>query len=92
MAASRRSPNSRRSAALRVGHVCGLASVIGPAVAPFNAFLIAQGIETLSLRVERHVANAQKVAEWLAAHDQVRSVSYAGLPDHPSYERARRYL
>ncbi|MGC5584403.1 bifunctional o-acetylhomoserine/o-acetylserine sulfhydrylase [Ornithinimicrobium sp. W1665] len=65
---------------------------LGPAVAPFNAFLIAQGVETLSLRVERHVANAGRVAEWLAGHDQVEQVHYAGLPDHPSHELAQRYL
>lgn len=65
---------------------------LGPAAAPFNAFLIAQGLETLSLRVERHVANAQRVAEWLLTHEQVESVSYAGLPDHPSHARAGRYL
>ena len=65
---------------------------LGPAVAPFNAFLIAQGIETLSLRLERHVANAQQVAEWLDAHPQVGTVHYAGLPQHPSYEKAQKYL
>ncbi len=64
---------------------------LGPAVAPFNAFLIAQGLETLSLRVERHVANAQRVAEWLEARDEVASVAYAGLPSSPWYERARNY-
>ena len=53
---------------------------LGSAVAPFNAFLIAQGLETLSLRVERHVANAQRVAEFLSGHDGVVSVNYAGLP------------
>jgi O-acetylhomoserine (thiol)-lyase len=65
---------------------------LGPAAAPFNAFLIAQGLETLSLRVERHVQNAQAVAQWLLEHEQVESVSYAGLPGHPSHERAQRYL
>ncbi|MGO0577822.1 bifunctional o-acetylhomoserine/o-acetylserine sulfhydrylase [Ornithinimicrobium panacihumi] len=65
---------------------------LGPAVAPFNAFLIAQGIETLSLRLDRHVENAQKVAEWLAGHEQVETVHYAGLPSHPSHERAKKYL
>ncbi|PZU46318.1 MAG: bifunctional o-acetylhomoserine/o-acetylserine sulfhydrylase [Arsenicicoccus sp.] len=65
---------------------------LGPAASPFNAFLIAQGLETLSLRIERHVANAQRVAEWLEAHEQVTSVAYAGLPSHASYERARTYL
>jgi O-acetylhomoserine (thiol)-lyase len=65
---------------------------LGPAISPFNAFLLAQGIETLSLRVERHVANAKRVANWLRDHEQVVSVNYAGLPDHPSYERAQKYL
>ena len=65
---------------------------LGPAVAPFNAFLIGQGVETLSLRLERHVANARQVATWLAGHDQVERVHYAGLPDHPSHELAQRYL
>ncbi|MDA8436292.1 MAG: bifunctional o-acetylhomoserine/o-acetylserine sulfhydrylase [Actinomycetales bacterium] len=64
---------------------------LGPAVAPFNAFLIAQGLETLSLRIERHVQNAQRVAEWLEARDEVESVRYAGLPSSPWFERGRRY-
>ncbi|MDD7836586.1 bifunctional o-acetylhomoserine/o-acetylserine sulfhydrylase [Paenarthrobacter sp. AB444] len=64
---------------------------LGSAVAPFNAFLIAQGLETLSLRVERHVANATKVAQWLEAHDDVESVAYAGLPSSPWYERGQKY-
>ncbi|HET7901054.1 MAG TPA: bifunctional o-acetylhomoserine/o-acetylserine sulfhydrylase [Candidatus Nanopelagicales bacterium] len=64
---------------------------LGSAVAPFNAFLIAQGIETLSLRVERHVANAQKVAEFLEARDEVESVNYAGLPSSPWFERGTKY-
>ncbi len=64
---------------------------LGSAISPFNAFLIAQGIETLSLRIERHVANAQRVAEWLEARDDVRTVHYAGLPSSPWYERARKY-
>jgi O-acetylhomoserine (thiol)-lyase len=63
----------------------------GPAVAPFNAFLVAQGLETLSLRIERHVSNAQAIAEWLEKHDQVESVSYAGLPSSPWYERGKKY-
>jgi O-acetylhomoserine (thiol)-lyase len=64
---------------------------LGPAISPFNAFLISQGLETLSLRMERHVANAQVVAEWLERHPDVESVRYAGLPSSPWYERARRY-
>lgn len=62
---------------------------LGSAAAPFNAFLIAQGIETLSLRMERHVSNAQKVAEFLAGHKGVVSVNYAGLPSSPWYDRGR---
>ena len=63
---------------------------LGSAAAPFNAFLIAQGLETLSLRVERHVANAQKVAEYLAGHEDVVSVNYAGLPTSPWYELGKK--
>ncbi len=62
---------------------------LGSAAAPFNAFLIAQGLETLSLRIERHVANAQRVAEFLAGHPDVVSVNYAGLPTSPWYQRGR---
>ncbi len=64
---------------------------LGSSISPFNAFLIAQGIETLSLRIERHVANAQRVAEWLEARDDVGSVHYAGLPSSPWHERAQKY-
>jgi O-acetylhomoserine (thiol)-lyase len=65
---------------------------LGSAISPFNAFLIAQGIETLSLRIERHVANAQKVAEWLEARDEVTAVHYAGLPSSPWYALAQKYV
>jgi O-acetylhomoserine (thiol)-lyase len=64
---------------------------LGPAVSPFNAFLFAQGLETLSLRVARHVATAQRVAEWLEQRDEVERVQYAGLPSSPWHEQARRY-
>jgi O-acetylhomoserine (thiol)-lyase len=64
---------------------------IGAAASPFNAFLIAQGIETLSLRVQRHTDNALAVAEWLEARDEVLSVNYAGLPSSPWYERGKKY-
>jgi O-acetylhomoserine (thiol)-lyase len=64
---------------------------LGAAASPFNAFLFAQGFETLSLRVDRHVENAQRVAEWLEARDEVVSVSYAGLPSSPWYELGRKY-
>ncbi|HVD28065.1 MAG TPA: PLP-dependent transferase, partial [Mycobacteriales bacterium] len=64
---------------------------IGAAISPFNAFLILQGIETLSLRMERHFANAQNVAEYLDARDDVLSVAYAGLPSSPYHELALKY-
>ncbi|MBR6458624.1 MAG: aminotransferase class I/II-fold pyridoxal phosphate-dependent enzyme [Actinomycetaceae bacterium] len=64
----------------------------GAAISPFNAFLIEQGIETLSLRVQRHLDNTQKVAEFLAEQsDVVEKVTYSGLPSSPYYERAQKY-
>ncbi|OAI88288.1 bifunctional O-acetylhomoserine aminocarboxypropyltransferase/cysteine synthase [Pseudomonas putida] len=63
----------------------------GAALSPFNAFLILQGLETLALRMERHTENALKVARYLQTHEQVAWVKYAGLPDHPEHELARRY-
>jgi O-acetylhomoserine (thiol)-lyase len=64
---------------------------LGPAISPFNVFLLAQGLETLSLRLERHVENAQRVAEWLEARDEVGVVHYAGLESSPWNDAARRY-
>jgi O-acetylhomoserine (thiol)-lyase len=64
----------------------------GPALSPFNAFLFLNGLETLSLRVERHCANALALAQWLARHPRVEWVSYPGLGDHPSHALAQRYL
>ncbi len=64
---------------------------LGMAISPFNAFLILQGLETLSLRMDRHWENAQKVGEYLAAHQQVTSVSYAGLESSPWHDRTRVY-
>ncbi|MBB5633950.1 O-acetylhomoserine (thiol)-lyase [Cryobacterium mesophilum] len=64
---------------------------LGSAIAPASAWQLIQGIETLSLRVERHVQNAQAVAEWLEAHPDVASVSYAGLPSSPWFERGKDY-
>jgi O-acetylhomoserine (thiol)-lyase len=64
---------------------------LGAAISPFNAFLLIQGIETLSLRMDRHVANAQAVAEYLEGHDQVESVAYAGLTSSPWHDRVARY-
>ncbi len=64
---------------------------LGSSISPFNAFLIEQGLETLSLRMERHVANAQKVAEFLEGHDQVESVQFVGLKSSPWYELGQHY-
>jgi O-acetylhomoserine (thiol)-lyase len=64
---------------------------LGPAIAPINAFLLAQGLETLSLRIERHVANAEKVAAWLQERDEVDSVRYAGLSSSPWYALSQKY-
>ena len=64
---------------------------LGAAISPFNAFLILQGLETLSLRMERHFANADKVADYLVANGNVLSVNYAGLTTSPWHERALKY-
>lgn len=64
----------------------------GPAASPFNSFLLLQGLETLSLRMERHVENAEKLADWLEKHPKVESVNYPGLKSSPSYELAKKYL
>lgn len=64
----------------------------GPALSPFNAFQLLQGLETLSLRVERHVENTLALAKWLEAHNDVDVVSYPGLPSHPTYAEAQKYL
>ncbi|WP_138758130.1 bifunctional o-acetylhomoserine/o-acetylserine sulfhydrylase [Modestobacter altitudinis] len=64
---------------------------LGPAISPFNAWLIVQGIETLSLRMERHVANTQRVAEWLESRDEVESVHYAGLASSPWHAAQLKY-
>ncbi len=64
----------------------------GPAISPFNSFLLLQGLETLSLRLDRHVANAQALAEWLEKHPKVESVNYPGLKSSPSYDLAKKYL
>lgn len=64
---------------------------IGPALSPHSAFLLLHGVETLAQRMTEHVANARVIAERLAADPRVAWVSYAGLPDHPHHDRARRY-
>ena len=63
----------------------------GSAIAPQSAWQLLQGIETLSLRIERHVQNAQEVAEWLDSHDDVATVYYSGLPSSPWYANANKY-
>ncbi|UOE95630.1 homocysteine synthase [Alkalihalobacillus sp. LMS39] len=65
---------------------------LGPAIAPFNSFLLLQGLETLHLRMERHCENTKKVVDYLNGHDLVEWVSYSGLPSHPSYDLAQKYL
>jgi O-acetylhomoserine (thiol)-lyase len=64
----------------------------GPALSPFNSFLLLQGLETLSLRVQRTVDNALALANWLEEHKQIESVNYAGLESHPTHLRAKKYL
>jgi len=65
---------------------------MGAAISPFNSFMLLQGLETLHLRMERHSSNALKVAQFLEANESVEWVSYAGLPSHPSYDLAQKYL
>jgi O-acetylhomoserine/O-acetylserine sulfhydrylase len=64
----------------------------GSALSPFNAFLLLQGLETLSLRIERHVSNAKTIADWLVAHPQVSRVNYPGLQTSPYHVLAKKYL
>ncbi|WP_338441476.1 aminotransferase class V-fold PLP-dependent enzyme [Synechococcus elongatus IITB4] len=70
----------------------GLLRDTGATLSPFNAQQVLLGVETLPLRAERHVRNAQAVAEWLERHPLVTWVNYPGLPSHPDYDRAQRYL
>ncbi|MEZ4676034.1 MAG: O-acetylhomoserine aminocarboxypropyltransferase/cysteine synthase [Caldilineaceae bacterium] len=65
---------------------------IGACQAPFNSWTTLQGVETLSIRMDRHVSNAQQVAEFLQGHGKVKWVSYPGLADHPHHDRAQKYL
>lgn len=64
----------------------------GATISPFNAFLLLQGVETLSLRLERHAENTKKVVEYLAAHPQVEKVNHPSLPDHPDHELYEKYF
>ncbi len=71
---------------------CEILRTLGPSVSPFNSFLFLQGLETLHVRMDRHCENAQRVAEYLAAHDAVTWVKYAGLKDNDYYALAQKYL
>lgn len=71
---------------------CVLLRDQGACISPFNSFLLMQGIETLSLRVERHVANAMKVVDFLAKHPKVKSVSHPSLPQHPDHRLYETYF
>ena len=64
----------------------------GSAISPFNAFLLLQGLETLSLRLERHAENTKKVVEFLASHPQVEAISHPSLPDHPDHALYEKYF
>ena len=64
----------------------------GAAISPFNAFLLLQGVETLSLRLERHAENTKKVVEYLAKHPKVAKVNHPSLPDHPQHELYKKYF
>ena len=64
----------------------------GATISPFNAFLLLQGTETLSLRIERHVENTKKVVEFLANHPQVEKVNHPSLPDHPDHALYEKYF
>jgi O-acetylhomoserine (thiol)-lyase len=65
---------------------------IGPSLSPMNAFLLLQGIETLSLRMDKHMANTHALLDYLSSHEQVAWVSHPSLPSHASHELARKYL
>lgn len=84
------SPDGNTAFAVRA-RVEGLRDV-GACLSPFNAFLLLQGVETLSLRVQRHADNALALARWLQTNPAVAWVNYPGLPDHPDHEKARRIL
>jgi len=85
-----KSPHGNIAFAIRA-RVEGLRD-FGPAISPFNAFQILQGIETLSLRMERHCSNALELANWLKTNWYVETVSYPGLPDDPNHVQAKKYL
>ncbi|MEW6444840.1 MAG: O-succinylhomoserine sulfhydrylase [Pseudomonadota bacterium] len=72
--------------------IVGVLRTAGPTMAPFNAWIFLKGLETLNLRMKAHSANAQKLAEWLAAYPRVSKVYYPGLESHPQHELAKRQM
>jgi O-succinylhomoserine sulfhydrylase len=70
--------------------ITGVIRTLGNSLSPFNAWIFLKGLETLSLRMKAHCASAQKLAEWLDAHPKVEKVYYAGLPNHPGHELAKK--
>ncbi len=84
-------PNDRNIAFALRARVEGLRDW-GPAPSPFNSFLLLQGLETLSLRIERHASNAMELATWLSQHPKISNVCYPGLENDPYHERAKAYL
>lgn len=72
--------------------IVGVLRTAGPTMAPFNAWIFLKGLETLRLRMQAHSANAQKLAEWLAAHPRVAKVYYPGLPSHPQHALAKQQM
>ena len=70
--------------------VVGFLRTAGPTLSPFNAWIFLKGLETLSLRMKAHCANAQALAEWLEQQDGIEKVHYAGLKSHPQHELAQR--
>ena len=75
-----------------VEEVRGFARATGPALSPFNAWILSKSLETLALRMDRHCSNALQLAQWLEAHEEVEVVKYPFLPSHPMYEVAKRQM
>ena len=71
---------------------CETLRTLGPPLSPFNSFMMLQGLETLPVRMERHVENAEKLSEYLKSHDSVSWVKFAGDPDNQYYDLAKKYL
>jgi O-succinylhomoserine sulfhydrylase len=73
-----------------VEEINGVVRTLGNSMSPFNAWIFLKGLETLSIRMKAHCENAQILAEWLHQHEKVEKVYYAGLPDHPGHELAKK--